>query len=109
LAKKKCKREDGFLYILNAEVRIRNRENTSSSSLRKPDMIPPAEISIAILKLIEIHHGATASEIPTAVARMLGFRNTSAQLRKQIVNTLGRLIRLGKIQEQDGMICLIEV
>ena len=67
-------------------------------------MLPPAEIRAAILVLIDAHHGATADEIPIAVARMLGFKTTSGSLRAVIEAQISRLLRLDTIQESDGML-----
>ena len=104
LATRRCTREDGFLSIRNKNVPIRNRENVSSATLRKPDLLPPAEIRAAILVLIDTHHGAARQEIPNATARIFGFKNTSSQLREIIESQLGKLLRLGTIQEENGML-----
>ena len=104
LVTRRCVREDGFLSMPGVPVPVRNRENADSPSLRKPDMLPPAEIRAAVLALIDAHHGATASEIPIAVARMLGFKTTSGPLRTVIEAQIRRLLRLNTIQESDGML-----
>ncbi len=104
LATKQCKREEGFLTIPNAPVPIRNREAVSSADLRKPDIIAPVEFRAAILAVIEVGHGATKQEIPGAVARMLGFKNTSAQLRSIIESQANRLLRCGILVENNGML-----
>src|SRR2546428_350389 len=52
LVTKRCAREDGFLTILDAPVRVRNRESVSSST-RKPEMLPPTELRAAILFVID--------------------------------------------------------
>ena len=108
LVSQQCTREDGFLNIPNASVPIRNREKVSSSTLRKPDFLPLSEIRAAIHVIIDIHHGATAAEIPVAVARVLGFKNTSGHLRRVIENQTARLKRLGTITEASGMVKRVE-
>ncbi len=98
-----CTRKDGFLSIPDAPVPVRSREGVSSSGLRKPDLLPPAEIRQAILALLDAHHGATQSEIPVAVARIFGFKATSGQLRSAIEAQVTGLEKDGMIEESDGM------
>lgn len=99
----KCVREQGFLSLPGAPVVVRNREQVQSANLRKPDLLPPAEIRAAILALIDAHHGAGGREIPAAVARLLGFKATSANLREVIAAQLKKLRQQGVIEETDGM------
>ncbi len=42
---------DGFLMHRNAKLRIRSRNGVDSSTLRKPEYLPPAEIDAAIVDL----------------------------------------------------------
>jgi hypothetical protein len=98
-----CLSEDGFLSIKGYPIQIRNRENVSSPDLRKPERIAPSELGAAILAVIELGHGATQKEIPTAVARILGFKNTSAQLRNAIESQISKLDRQNTIVESNGM------
>jgi very-short-patch-repair endonuclease len=104
LVTRRCSREEGFLSIPGAEVRIRNRETVRSASLRKPEMLPPAEIRRAILDIIDLSHGATRNEIPTAVARMLGYKSTGAQLRYAIEVQRDKLIRAGVLEVANGLV-----
>jgi very-short-patch-repair endonuclease/tRNA(Ile)-lysidine synthase TilS/MesJ len=108
LITKQCAREDGFLFLLNVPIPVRNRELVSSPDLRKPEMLPPMEIRAAILSVIDVGHGATKAEIPTAVARMFGFKNTSSQLRTTIEAQMIKLIRQSILSDASGMLKRIE-
>ncbi len=66
-------------------------------------MIPLVELRAGILALIDASHGAAKQEIPIAIARMLGFKNTSAQLRSLIESQIAGLARQGLIVETNGM------
>lgn len=99
-----CLREDGFVTVPGVSVPVRDRGNVSSLNLRKPEMLPPAEIRAAILTLIDAHHGATEEEIPVAVARLLGFASTSGQLRELIQGQAAQLKQEGLVVEVDGML-----
>lgn len=103
LVTRACTREDGFLSISDAPTPIRNRREVSSQGLRKPDMLPPAEIRAAVLAVIEAHHGATGQEIPVAVARVFGFKRNGGQLRSAIEAQRAKLQRQGVIEESNGM------
>ena len=95
--------EDGFLSVNGATVVVRNRENVSSPDLRKPERIAPAELRAGILAVIDLGHGAAAKEIPTAVARMLGFKNTSQQLRYAVEGQIHKLAKNNSIIEANGL------
>jgi len=98
-----CANEDGFLSINGAPVAVRNRENVASPDLRKPERIAPAEIRAAVLAVVDLGHGAAPKEIPTAVARMLGFKNTSQQLRYAVEGQIHKLAKQNTITETNGM------
>jgi len=103
LANNQCVCEERFLFINGAPVPIRNRELVESPDLRKPEMIAPAEIRAAILAVIDLGHGAAQKEISTAVARILGFKNTSAQLRYAVEGQIHKLEKQNIITEVNGM------
>lgn len=104
LAHEVCVRADGFLHLRGAPVVVRNREDVTSPGLRKPEMLPPMEIEAAVLALVDAHHGATAEELPAAVARVFGFKTTSPPLRSAIEAATARLQGSGVLTESAGML-----
>lgn len=100
----KCAQENNFLGVVNQTVTVRNRELVSSAELRKPEMIAPAEIRAGIFLVIDISRGASRKEIPPALARMLGFKVTSPQLRIVIDAEMTRLVQGGGLIETNGML-----
>ena len=78
-----------------------------SPTLRKPDYLPPTEIRAAILAILDASHGAMRSEISPAVARLLGFQATSAQLKAVIESQIDKLVRAGKIEDVNGMLKVV--
>ena len=100
----KCINEDGFLSTNGAPVAIRNRENVTSADLRKPERIASAEFRAGVLAVIDFGHGAAPKEIPSAVARMLGFKNTSQQLRYAVEVQIHKLVTNQTIFEINGML-----
>lgn len=104
LVARRCGRADGFLTVPGAPVPVRNRASVNSGNLRKPDLLPPAELRAAILAVIDLGHGARRDEIAGAVARMLGFRTTGSQLRAVIEAQRDRLLRRGDLVETNGLL-----
>ncbi len=100
----RCQLDEECLLIPGALVPIRNREAVRSSTLRKPEFLPPQEIRAAIEKVISEHHGAEEGEILQTVSRLLGFKTTSAALRILIQSQIHQLREIGKIIQQDGML-----
>ena len=74
-------REGSFYFITGSSVKIRDRSQVVSPSLRKPEMLPPAELRAALLAVVERNLGADREEAVASVSRAVGFRATSAQLR----------------------------
>ena len=101
-ASKSCVKLDRCLMLPNCNVRVRNRANVTSPTLRKPEHLPTVEIHAAILSMLQASHGAARSEIPTAVARLFGFQATSAQLKTLIDSQVQRLVLSGRLQEMNG-------
>jgi hypothetical protein len=104
LIAKRCMREEDCLAVPNAPVRIRNRKSVSSPGLRKPDLLPAAEVRTAVLALIDVAHGAGRRELPTAIARLLGFNTTTTTLRDRVERQIQKLVETGQIIESNGLL-----
>lgn len=100
----RCCRAEGFVSIPSMPVVVRNRGDVRSASLRKPEMLPPSEVRAAILVLIDEHYGASEEELPTATARMFGFKATSTQLRVVIQKQADKLLRQGILEKTNGVL-----
>ncbi|MCO6178042.1 DUF3320 domain-containing protein [Ciceribacter sp. RN22] len=99
-------RSGDFLLWPGAIVRMRDRSMVASPGLRRSDMIPPMEIDEGLTSIIETSFGATEDEAVNAIARGLGFRATSSQLRDLIVSRIELLKEQGTLQVRDGMLTL---
>lgn len=96
--------EGQFLIHLQSKISLRNRQNVQSLGLRKPEMLPPAEIASGIGQIVKDNFGATEDEIVTSISRMLGFKSTSSTLRKTITETLENLLLEEKLIREDLLI-----
>jgi very-short-patch-repair endonuclease len=97
-------RSGEFLAWPGVETRLRDRSGVSSASLRRIDMIPPMEIDEGLVAVIESSFGATTDEAVNAIARGLGFKSTSSQMRDVIVSRIELLRAEGRLQVRDGML-----
>jgi very-short-patch-repair endonuclease/DNA polymerase III delta prime subunit len=92
---------DGRFYALpDTTPAVRDRSQVRAASLRRPEMLPPAEIQAAILQVSGSHYGATGGEIALEVGRMLGFQATGARLRTLIETEVERLLANGRLDRQ---------
>ena len=62
------------------------------------------EVRAAILALIDSAHGAGRRELPTAVARLLGFKTTTSQFRALVERQIQVLEESGQITETKGLL-----
>jgi very-short-patch-repair endonuclease/DNA polymerase III delta prime subunit len=94
---------DGGFYrpIEQKQTPIRNREEVESAGLKKPEMLPSAEIDAAIKALIAGHVGVSEDECLVAVARMLGFKTTTPALKETIYRCLEKLVAAGSVVRKN--------
>ncbi|GLK69782.1 hypothetical protein GCM10008179_34200 [Hansschlegelia plantiphila] len=93
-----------FLRIPDARVTIRDRRDVLSTTLRKPEMLPPIELQEAVRHVVTTNFGATREEVVVAVSRLLGFKATSAQLRDVILAQVERLVADETLSQADGLL-----
>lgn len=85
--------QGGPFYITpDQPIVVRDRSAVGSGTLRKPEMLPPAEIERAILDIVEANYGAGRHELVQAVARAFGFSATSTQLRAVLSASIEQMI-----------------
>ena len=97
-------RDGSFLALPGQTVTVRDRSLAGSGTLRRPEMLPPTELRAAIQEVVTGSFGASAEEIVPAVARMLGFKATSAQLRDVVGVQIEELTRDGKLTAQGSLL-----
>ena len=84
------------------EVPVRDRTDVEFATLRKPEMIPPAEIRKALVAIVAVHLGVEIDEAVSEASRLLGFKSTKAQLRRVIGHQVQVLIRDQILEERSG-------
>ena len=93
-----------FWTAPEVEIKVRDRSAVASTSLRRPEAIPPVEIEYAVMAIVTANFGALRDQVVQAVARQLGFASTSAQLRQRILGVVDRLLAMGKLREQTDLL-----
>lgn len=97
--------EDGNFYARpGATCRVRDRSAARSLTLKRPENLPPEEISTALLACVSRNFGATEDQAIQAVSRALGFKATSAQLREVIAAVLRLNLEAGVLQRRESLI-----
>ena len=91
-----------FFFSKEKDMRLRDRSQVESSTLRKPEMLPPMEIRKALSEVAEVHLGVEAGDAVIETARLLGFKTTTPQLREVIEQELAKLVRTGRLENRHG-------
>ena len=90
-----------FYVVPGQAITVRSRAGVESQTLRKPDILPPAEVAFAIVQVIETNYGAERDQLVQAVARLFGFGTTSAPLREVVDGVVTDLLQQERIRS-DG-------
>ncbi len=93
-----------FYTVPGADISVRDRSAASSSTLRRPEVLPPEEIEKALIDISSRNFGATRDQLVQAVSRALGFKATSAQMREVIIEVLAQALDKGVLVQHDALV-----
>jgi hypothetical protein len=95
---------DGDFYASAglSDIAVRDRSDVEYNTVRKPTMLPPAEIRKAVTAIVQVHLGVSRDEAVTEAARLFGFKSTSARLRSVIEREIDLLLDDTILQERNG-------
>lgn len=99
-------REGDFLSVPGREPEVRDRTHVRSPTLRRADMLPPAEIRMGALATARENFGATRDQIAQAVSRAIGIKSTSAQVRAVIDQVVDAAVARGELVAQGEMLAV---
>ena len=98
-AKRRGEISGGPFYVVPGQrVTVRSRGEVGSSTLRRPEILPPEEVMVAIVRVVEENYGAERDQLAQAVSRLFGFGATSAQLRDVVESALTSLLNSGQLR-----------
>ena len=103
--------DEGSRRFLNSSesdspVVVRNRSKVDSSSLRNVEMLPSSEINAAVLEAVQKNIGISVADCATEVARMFGYKSTSADLRQCLERHAQKLVAQGRLTTVNGQLRL---
>ncbi|WP_186094178.1 DUF3320 domain-containing protein [Burkholderia gladioli] len=101
-------RSGEFLSTPNYAPVPRDRSGVNAIALRRADMLPPEEIEVAALQLIERSFGATREQVVQAVSRGFGIRNTSSQVRSVLEQAVDTMIARRQLKEVSGVLTTMD-
>lgn len=93
-----------FYTTLNQKIVVRDRSLVESTSLRKPEALPPIEMHEAILKIVDENFGAGRDELILAVSRAFGYSSTSAQLKAAIASEIDELVKASQLSIKGDLL-----
>lgn len=96
-----------FYTLPDQTITVRDRSQVSSPTLRRPEMLPPAEIEQAMLEIVRANYGARPDELILAASRAFGFASTSAQLRAVLAATVTRLEANGTLERKEDLLVTV--
>ena len=97
---------DPFHTVHGQAVTVRDRSAVRSATLRKPDMLPPAEIEQAMLDIVIANYGAGRVDLMQSSSRAFGFSATSTQLRSVLSGAVDRLVADGLLVAKGEILVL---
>jgi hypothetical protein len=95
-----------FWAIPGATVCVRDRSEVSSSTLRQPHYLPPAEVDVAVLEAVGRNVAIDKEEVALSVARTFGFAATSPQLKALVDDRTAHLLATAQLADEGGMLRL---
>jgi len=100
--------DEDFLSMPSQQVvPIRDRSSASVSTVRKPEMIPPAEIEASINRLVSDYFGIGREQTIKETAGLMGISKLRTPLRERIEYEIDRMISQGLVQQRDGNLYLV--
>ncbi len=88
--------DGGFWDIAGRAVRVRSRAE-AALSLRRADMLPPAEVAAAIALLVRDNGSFEKGELIVATARALGFDRAGPDLKARLGGIVDQLAERGAL------------
>lgn len=99
-------REEEFLTAPGAIIEVRDRSFVASANLRRPEMLPPSEIQVGILRVVADHLGATDDEVAVTTLRAFGFKAASSTAKDTIARQVRALVDDGKVSRSGDLIVI---
>lgn len=98
-----CTVDEGFWTIQpSPQITVRDRSAAESSTLRRSEYLPPAEIRAAALEVLSENGRVHRDDLVVEIARRFGFQRTGDDLRAVIDAALQKVVGSGADCDEDG-------
>lgn len=102
-AKCSCTSDQGFWTVQPPpQITVRDRSEAESSSLRRAESLPPAEIHTAALEVLSENGRVHRDDLVVEIARRFGFQRTGEDLRSVIDAALQTLVGRRATCDDEG-------
>jgi very-short-patch-repair endonuclease len=88
-------------------VQARDRSEAQSSTLRKAEYLPPAEVSVAAAEILKDNVRVPVDDLVVEVARRLGFQRTGPDLQQVILKVIESQFGTVLESHEDGSVMLL--
>lgn len=88
-------------------VQARDRSEAQSSTLRKAEYLPPAEVSVAATEILKDNVRVPVDDLVIEVARRLGFQRTGQDLQQVILKVIESQFGTVLESHEDGSVMLL--
>jgi very-short-patch-repair endonuclease len=88
-------------------VQARDRSEAQSSTLRKAEYLPPAEVSVAATEILKDNVRVPVDDLVVEVARRLGFQRTGQDLQQLILKVIESQFGTVLKSHEDGSVMLL--
>ena len=87
-----------------SQLMTRDRSKVTSPTIRKPEMLPVAEIEHAMVEVVVENYGASRGDLILATSRAFGFASTSSQLRDVLSTAVDGLVCDGRLEVKGDLL-----
>lgn len=102
-ANSSCRSDNGFWTVHPpTPITVRDRSEAESSSLRRAEYLPPAEIRTAAMRVLSENARVHRDALIVEISRRFGFQRTGEDLRSIIDTTLQTLVGTGATCDDEG-------
>ena len=98
----------GSFWNVNGKdlLKVRDRSNTNSTTLRKPEYLPPEEIALAAIEVLRANVRVEWDDLLAQIARMFGFQRTGPELHAHFSKVVKSQIGKALTRGPDGDVML---
>ena len=96
-----------FLWRLDHDdVEVRRRDGELPGSLRKPEMIAPEEIGVALIHAVRVSYGIAPTDAVREAIRLFGFKQAGRKIVERFTQVLDGVVEGGAVVREGDLLRL---